>query len=110
MKHYTTQQEAIIDLHQRGFTSDFHLFGNDLLWIQEKIFVRAGEFSILESHRIDGTTKNGAGIVLFGILIFSYGVKGILINHYTSYTTQTPPVILKKLKESRLYTPEYNYA
>ena len=110
MKKYSTQLEAIIALHKRGFTCDFHLFGNDLLWIQEKIFVRAGEYSIVECHRFERSPERNTEIVIFGILTHTYHAKGILLNHYSNYTTKTPPVILEKLKESWLYTPQYENA
>jgi hypothetical protein len=86
------------------------MFGHDLLWIQKKIFVRAGEFSIIECHRFERCPQSNTDIVIFGILTLAYHAKVILLNHYSSYTTKTPPVILKKLKESWLYTSQYEHA
>ena len=44
MKTYSNNADAIYDLHKQGFTNDFHLAGNDLLWIQENLVIRMGIF------------------------------------------------------------------
>src|SRR3954454_22462180 len=78
---YTSGPDAISDLHQRGFTNDFQLFGNDLLWIQEGFFIRAGEFAILEYHRVNSTDDNGKNeLNVFGIFLPYHDIKGILLN------------------------------
>jgi hypothetical protein len=99
MKIYSNGREAICDLHERGYTNDFQLVGNDLLWLQEKFFIRAGEFSITECYRFCNPLQNEPELVVFGVIALFYNAKGILINHYTSYTLTTPPVIEKKLNE-----------
>lgn len=98
MKKYTNRADAIDDLHRQGFTNDFQLVGNDLLWVQGKIFIRAGEFSILEYFKIKDAKNNE--LLVFGILAPYHNIKGILLDHYKSYTNITPPVLLKKLNES----------
>ena len=52
MKVYSNKIDAVVDLHKRGFTNDFQLFGNDLLWVQESL-VRVGEFAIEWYQKID---------------------------------------------------------
>jgi hypothetical protein len=51
MKIYLNAREVIIDLHQRGYTEDFELNGNTLLWVQDRSVIDSDEFSILECHR-----------------------------------------------------------
>ena len=100
MKIYTNGPDAISDLHRNGFTNDFQLFGNDLLWVQEGYFIRAGEFAILEYYKIPGLEHNEADdLVVFGIIAPYHNIKGILLNHYRTYTDHTPPILLKKLRE-----------
>jgi hypothetical protein len=100
MKTFLNTTEAITDLHRQGFTNDFQLFGNDLLWVQGKIFIRAGEFSILEYFKITDVKNNMNESVVFGIIAPYHNIKGILPDHYKSYTDATPPVLVKKLNES----------
>jgi hypothetical protein len=99
MKKYLSARDAVIDLHERGFNQDFQLFGNDLLWIQEKMFVRAGDFYILEHYTFIDRFEDKRDLVVFGITAPYHNVKGILTNHYISYSLTTPPIIVKKLEE-----------
>ena len=99
MKIYLNGFEVVNYLHNNGFTQDFHLFGNDLFWIQEKIFIREHEFSITEYYEIIEPSDSLNELIVFGIFSSFYQVKGILVNHYKRYTDLTPAVIIRKLKE-----------
>jgi len=99
MKTYLNGPDAISDLHSKGFANDFQLVGNDLLWVQENCLIRAGEFSILEYHKIPRSKNNVDEFVVFGVIAPYHNIKGILINHCKSYTNCTPPVLVKKLNE-----------
>jgi hypothetical protein len=106
MKIYLTEQDAVCDLHEKGFIQDFQILGNDLMWVQEKLLVRAGEFVIKECHQFNGRSQKGAGIMIFGVIALYHNVKGILIRHYTNNSLKIPPVILKKLKDLFICSPE----
>jgi hypothetical protein len=99
MENYLTAEAAIFDMHQKGYINDFQLIGNDLLWVQEKIFIRSGDFSILECHRLYYEPNGEAHIIVFGIIAHGYDAKGILLNHYAGYTSSTPEIIRKKIIE-----------
>jgi hypothetical protein len=75
---YDSASAAIISLHERGYVEDFELSGNELLWIQRKAFLEASEFLILESYCFN-STEHGAAIRIYGIVLFSQTIKGILI-------------------------------
>jgi hypothetical protein len=109
MKIYFSKSEAVIDLHERGFTEDFQLLGNSILWIQGQIFIRQKDFSIAECHSfIDSLGKE---TIIFGITANGFFANGILINHYKSYTDKTPAIIQDKLKKgaSGFLNTEGNY-
>jgi hypothetical protein len=95
--------DAISSFHKKGFENDFQLLGNDLFWIQENFFIRAGEFSILEYHEIHRSKSNVDEIAVLGIVALYHNIKGILIHHYKDYTNSTPPVLLKKLNELNIH-------
>lgn len=99
MKIYLSKYDAIHGLHKSGYTYDFEFAGNDLLWIQEKIIVRVGEFVIEEYHQFNDPVLSGAGVIVFGLVAPCHGVKGILIRHYTKACFKAPPVILKKMED-----------
>lgn len=102
MEIYLTKTEAIYGLHSRGFINDFSLFGNDLLWIQQKRFIRAGNFSIIEYHRFYDHARKGTEVIVFAIVATLCDAKGILLNDYSGYMSITPPIIIKKLAEMLL--------
>jgi hypothetical protein len=58
MKVYLNKIEAIIGLHERGFTEDFELFGTDLLWVQKKYFY-APEIIILLKFTVSRSCQCG---------------------------------------------------
>ena len=99
MRIFLSGADAVCHLHEKGYTNDFQLFGNDLLWIQEKIFIRVGEFSIAEYHKIINLQEDGDELIIFGVYAPWHNVKGILVNHYQNYIHSTPPVLKKKLSE-----------
>jgi len=105
---YLNGPDAIIGLHKKGFENDFLLLGNDLFWIQENLFIRAGEFSILEYHKVSGSKSNTDELAVFGIIALYHNIKGILILHCNSYTNSTPPVLVKKLNELSSYGKRSN--
>ena len=90
MKVSPKSVDAIVDLHNRGFTNDFQLFGNDLLWVQESL-VRVGEFAIVRYQKIDD-------LIVCGIIALHHNIKGILLRHCKSFSDASP-VLIKKLKE-----------
>ena len=56
-------------------------------------------FSILEYFKISDSSNKQDEIIIFGIIALYHNIKGILLDHYKSYSDVTPPVIVKKLKE-----------
>jgi hypothetical protein len=72
--------DAIAGLHEKGYREDFVLFGDGLLWVQEKVFLRSNEFCILECLEIEHPAGERADLVIFGILDIRRNIKGILMN------------------------------
>jgi hypothetical protein len=98
MDRYFSKSEAIIDLHERGFTEDFQLIGTNLLWIQRKIFLRQKNFSIVECHSF--INSSGKETIIFGVTANDFFASGVLINHYKSYTDKTSAIIQSKLRKT----------
>ena len=82
MKQFQNGSEAVNELHKNGFTDDFHSFGNGIVWVQEQLFIYAGEFTILEHHRIATPNRSWGEFDVFGIIAPFHNIKGILINHF----------------------------
>ena len=109
MNIYLTELDAICGLHQTGYIYDFHLSGNDLLWVQEKLHVRVGEFAIRECHQFCSRTQKSRRTIVFGIVALYYNIKGILIKHYSYNAPTTPLIIIKKLDEMIIYSQSNTY-
>ena len=88
---------VIDDLHQRGFTDDFELGDNSLLWVQNGINLEPDQFSIIECHRF--LDAEGNKLIISGILSICYEAKGILINRYSNVRNNCPPVIANKIRK-----------
>ena len=99
MKIFSNSYDAIADLHNRGFTNDFHVSGNDLLLVQEKQTLKVGEFSILEYHRVREPIGAFDRCIVLGIVTLNHNVKGILLGRFESLSFMLPPVLIKKIKE-----------
>ena len=82
MQIYLTDADAVSKLHKNGFTNDFQLVGNELWWVQEKLCIKMGEFTILECHKI---AERGSSVIVFGIITTDHNIKGILISHYKTH-------------------------
>ena len=80
MKINLNRSDAVTALHNSGFTDDFQLVGNDLLWVQGKIIIRKGEFVIVECHIISEPKKKFKEIVVYGIVAPFHCTKGILLH------------------------------
>jgi hypothetical protein len=92
MTAYSNKTDAVYDLHRQGFTSDFRLAGNDLLCIQENLFIRMGEFAIVECYKIEES-------LVLGIIALHHNIKGILLSKSKTYSKNMSPVLVKKLNE-----------
>jgi len=104
MKIYLSPADAVSDLHKKGFTNDFQLIGNDLLWVQEKILIKIGEFAIVEYHKLIDAQEKMEQYIVLGIYAPWHNIRGILVNHYKRENGILPPVIKKKLNELRVLT------
>lgn len=109
MKIYLTKYDAIYGLHKSGYTHDFQIAGNDLLWVQEKIFLDAGNFVIDQYHKFSDDEIEGRGIIVFGVVAAFDAVKGILIRHYKRGGLKVPPAKCRKIQKSLSYSAEKGF-
>jgi len=107
MHIYSSYSEAIIGLLDRGFSNDFILFGENLFWTQEKSFIKQNNFSIAECYQFAHPLGSEEDLTIFGIIVFSPKIKGILMNHY-SYNSKIPDIISKKLNGMGFYSSWQN--
>lgn len=90
--------EAIIDLHERGYTEDFQLTGNGLFWLQGKTKVDSEEFYITEFHIFFDSHPLRSRLAIFGVAAFYRELKGILIYHCNNYPYRIASILRKKIR------------
>ena len=100
---------AIIDLHEKGYSEDFVLFGKGLLWAQEKTCIRANDFSIAECFRFNNPDEKNKVLLILGVIATVEYVKGIVMFYY-NYTSQIPAVLANKLGSIKYNMPKQLFA
>jgi hypothetical protein len=93
MEFYVSERAAIIGLHENGFTEDFAFSGNNILWVQQRVFLSPEEVTVIELHRFGSTP--GHKMTIVALISNFYCVKGILITHQMSHRVENMSVINK---------------
>ena len=96
MKYYNTSLEALIDLKDRGYTSDFSIQSSCIYCPGLDLRLSPGEFSIDEYYRFEGLTSPDESSVVYAISSED-GVKGVLIDAYGVYAENLNFDMAKKL-------------
>ena len=78
MKTYSNSLEAIIDLHEKGFTEDFQHLGKNILWLQQNLLLQPNDYLILESHYVND--QAGKCRKISAVVTNTIYVKGIIIS------------------------------
>lgn len=86
-------------MNNNGFTNDFQLFGNDLLWVQASRVIKVGDFAIVEYYKIDEAVGDFDKCIILGIFALRHNIKGILLCRFKTFSQDLPPVLHKKIKE-----------
>ena len=103
MARYLSKAAVIIDLHERGFTEDFNVVGDRILWVQRKFFLKPKDCRLVEAHSFIGS--DGSEQLILGASFFSHFVDGILIWHFEHASQWRPALIRNKIEELLIKVP-----
>jgi len=95
---YDTVSEAVADLTQRGYVENFNLKENCLECREHGIYLKPEDFVIDEIHRFEGETDPGDENIVYAISSRRYGLKGILVNAFGTYSDPVSSDIVSKLR------------
>jgi len=95
MYSYETLSEAIAGLQKRGFTTDFNLAENGIVF--KDTTLNHDDFEIVEYYRFEGDTDPADEAVVYAIES-AHGVKGILVNGYGISSDGLTNKMAEKLK------------
>ena len=66
-----------------------------------RAFLFSGDYNLIDCYTVIKNDRVNPGIILFGVEVISYNVKGILIYHNKNHELR-PPAITQKLAELRI--------
>jgi len=97
MKTYDTVTEALKDLKQRGFATDFNIAFDKIMCSENKICLNPGEFEIVEIYRFEGDTDPGDENVVYAIESKDGTIKGSMSSAYGTYAETVSNEMIQKL-------------
>jgi hypothetical protein len=106
MKGYLDKAAAIIDLHERGFSEDFKIVGDRILWIQRKLFFRQKDLSLLAAYHF--IERDGTELLILGVSLLPHFAAGIIMWQFTPASGRTHTIINNKIKELLVDVPGFS--
>jgi hypothetical protein len=93
--HYGTVTEALNDFRSQGYTVDFNLERNCIVYHLDKFHPH--EFEIIDMYRYEGNSDPADEAAVYAIQSKS-GLKGVLVTGYGISDNNLSDEILKKLQ------------
>jgi hypothetical protein len=97
MKDYETLVDAMVDLKERGYTSDFEAQSFCLYCGDLDIRLNPEEFHVDEVHRLEGEDSSPDDSSIVFAITSSTGVKGTLVDSYGPYAENLSYDMVQKL-------------
>jgi hypothetical protein len=97
MKSYDNLVEALVDLKQQGYTTDFNLAFDHIKCSATGVCLSPTQFEIVAHYRFEGDTDPSESAVLYVVEAKDHGMKGVLINAYGVYGDAVSNAIIQKL-------------
>jgi hypothetical protein len=97
MPAYDNMLEALKDLKDRGFTTDFNLAFDAIECRDTGTCLRPEAFEIVEHYRFEGETNPSDASILYGIQAKDGKMKGVLVSAYGVYSEAASEDMISKL-------------
>jgi hypothetical protein len=95
--HYSTLQEALQGLKDRGFTENLELDGQSLRAVGTERRFTADKLTIVEHHRFEGASDPDDMSIVYGIEA-SDGTRGVVVDAFGVYADPRLSEFLKAVK------------
>jgi hypothetical protein len=95
--HYSSVQETVQGLKERGFTDNLELAGSVLRAVESGRTFTAQELTIIEHHRFEGASDPDDMAIVYGIEAAD-GHRGIVVDAYGVYADPRLSEFLKNVK------------
>lgn len=109
-RNYDTVTEAVNDLQQKGYTTNFSLLAEKecLVCKQTSLQLSPSEFQIDEIYRFEGNTDPGDEMIVMAISSPKHLVKGVVVNGFGAHQDSLTSGITELIKKHRTQGHEYN--
>jgi hypothetical protein len=97
MPAYDTMMEALKDLKDRGFTTDFNLAFDAIECRETGVCLRPEAFEIVEHYRFEGETNPSDSSIVYAVKAKDGNMKGVLVNAYGVYSEAASDDMIRKL-------------
>jgi len=97
MENYETLSEAMNALNKQGYTRDFNLVFDKIECAETKNTYSINSFKVDRFFRFEGMNDPDDSSILYAISA-SDGSKGVLVDAYGVYASNTSPEMLAHLK------------
>lgn len=97
MKSYDTVTEAVNDLRERGYDTDFNLDYDQIICPTDNIYLKPDEFEITEVHRFEGDTNPSDEDVVYAVESKDGKHKGIITSAFGLYADPISDKMVGKL-------------
>jgi len=94
---FDTVTEALRWLGEQGFTKDFNIAEDCIIYNNGKQSLSPEEFTIDYYFRFEGDTDPGDEDIVYGISSVKYDIKGVLMSAFGVYADTISDEMIKKL-------------
>ena len=97
MQTYDTLVDALNDLKQRGYTTDFNIAFDHVKCIETGVCLAPSQFEITDFYRFEGMTNPDDSVIVYTIEAKDGSMKGTLVSAYGVYSDPVNDEMLQKL-------------
>ena len=98
MHVYENLVDALKDLKQRGFTTDFNIAFDMIECKHTGICLSPAQFEIVEHYRFEGDTNPSDSSVIYAVQSQDGSIRGTLISAYGMYSDAVSEHMIQKLQ------------
>ena len=101
MKTYTSLPDAINDLKKRGYTLNFNIKEDCIMFTNNNSQLKPDEFEIDEVYRFQEMSDVDTESILYAISSSVNDVKGLLVSAYGIYADTVSAKLVEKLNKRK---------
>ncbi|PPK98920.1 hypothetical protein [Parapedobacter indicus] len=108
MKGKNNIVEVVYELDEQGYTEEFRIKDEKLLWVEKSVKYNADQFEIDHAYRLESSDTAEDSSLVYGISIPKKGIKGILIDAFNTLSSLEDNFVIHKIRsaETTLLTLE----